>query len=199
MNKPNYESTINKIVELYDKYGQSDYIGEQVTQTQHMLECAQLAETHLTSPTLSTSNKSEIILGALFHDIGHLVGLQQASSKMSTLGIHGHEHIGANALRQLGIPGLIPDLVEKHVLAKRYLTFKNPSYLNKLSSASKKTLIYQGGPMTQEQASKFEQDPHFNVILLLRTWDDQAKENIPVKPLSYYIDMLKDVLTAHSN
>ena len=180
---------MNQIFDLYDEFGQADYIGEHVTQTQHMLECAQLAETHFQDQ--DEPNKTQIILAALFHDIGHLVGLKQASSKMSTLGITGHEHIGANFLRSLGFVGLIPDLVEKHVQAKRYLTYINPEYLSQLSDASTKTLKFQGGPMTHQEAIKFELDPHFNLILLLRTWDDQSKTGKNIKTLDYYKDLLQ--------
>lgn len=188
------DKTLNQIFELYKEFGQADYIGETVTQTQHMLECAQAAEVYL-STTPSPFN-TQIILAALFHDIGHLVGMAQASKKMDSLGTHGHERIGASFLRQLGITGLIPDLVEKHVEAKRYLTCTNPDYLLKLSDASRKTLKFQGGPMTQVEADDFERDPNFNLILLFRSWDDQAKENCSVKELSYYREMLKSYLTS---
>ncbi len=37
-------------------------------------------------------------------------------------------------------------LIENHVNAKRYLTWKNPAYFAALSEASLQTLTYQGGP-----------------------------------------------------
>jgi predicted HD phosphohydrolase len=67
-------------------------------------------------------------------------------------------------------------LVRNHVEAKRYLTFKHPEYYNQLSEASKKTLEFQGGVMTEEEAIAFEKMPMFDLYLRMRTWDDLAKE-----------------------
>jgi len=48
--------------------------------------------------------------------------------------------------------------------AKRYLVFKNPSYHDCLSEASKGTLVCQGGPMTKEEAEAFEALPSFAAL-----------------------------------
>ena len=66
---------------------------------------------------------------------------------MGGYGIKSHEKIGGDFLRDLGFPERIAKLVENHVQAKRYLTFKYPEYFEKLSKASLQTLSYQGGPM----------------------------------------------------
>jgi predicted HD phosphohydrolase len=86
-----------------------------------------------------------------------------------------HEVIGAEYLRSLGMPELVCTLVARHVDAKRYLTYAQPSYLAKLSDASKATLAYQGGPMSAAEAALFDQDPYKKTILLMRTWDEKAK------------------------
>lgn len=100
---------------------------------------------------------------------------------MAGYGIQSHEKIGAEFLRARGFPERLAQLIENHVKAKRYLTYKNPDYYNQLSDASKKTLEHQGGMMNQEEALVFEKDPLFKICLLLRTWDEQAKEiNKPV-------------------
>jgi predicted HD phosphohydrolase len=79
--------------------------------------------------------------------------------------------------------------VEYHVQAKRYLTFKEPGYYQRLSEASRRTLEYQGGVMTAEEAEAFERDPLCAVSLLMRQWDEQAKEMwVPVLDLQ----MLKE-------
>ena len=61
------EAEIEKIVdELFDMIansGEADYIGENVTQLEHMCQAAERAE--------EQGNDDEVILGALFHDIGH--------------------------------------------------------------------------------------------------------------------------------
>ncbi len=71
--------------------------------------------------------------------------------------------------------------MENHVQAKRYLTYKLPSYFENLSAASKKTLEYQGGVMSKEEAMAFEQDPLFELSIQMRKWDEEAKEmNFPL-------------------
>jgi hypothetical protein len=62
------------------------------------------------------------------------------------------------------------------VAAKRYLTFKFPNYFDKLSEASRQTLAFQGGRMTEIEANDFEQMPLFDLFLRMRHWDDTAKE-----------------------
>ena len=38
------DETMEAIFDLYTKYGDGDYIGEPVSQTEHMVQCAMLAE-----------------------------------------------------------------------------------------------------------------------------------------------------------
>ncbi len=57
--------------------------------------------------------------------------------------------------------GQVPHLIEGHVLAKRYFCFMDPTYRDGLSDGSKRTLAFQGGPMTAEEAAIFETDPLF--------------------------------------
>ena len=80
-------------------------------------------------------------------------------------------------------------LVEYHVQAKRYLTLKTPGYYERLSEASRRTLEFQGGVMTAEEAEAFETDPLCSVSLRMRHWDELAKEMwVPVIDL----DVLKE-------
>ena len=83
--------------------------------------------------------------------------------------------MGASWLRLRGFDETCARMVEGHVLAKRWLVAKDPSYVDGLSDASKVTLVYQGGAMTEEEAKLFEADPLFDQIIALRKWDDGAK------------------------
>ena len=75
--------------------------------------------------------------------------------------------------------------------AKRYLTYEDPSYYANLSDASKRTLEYQGGPMSAEEAAAFEQYPLFALIIRMRNWDEQAKiEHQPPPDLGRYREMM---------
>lgn len=168
---------IEDVFSLYERFGAADYIGEPVSQLEHMSQTAQLA--------IDEGFDDEVVLAAFFHDIGHLCVEVTSENNMNGYGIKSHEKIGADFLRDLGFPERVARLVENHVQAKRYLTHKYPSYYDALSEASKQTLALQGGVMTAEEAEQFQHDPLFDLSLLLRKWDELAKEiNLPVINLS---------------
>jgi 2-amino-1-hydroxyethylphosphonate dioxygenase (glycine-forming) len=162
------EEITQEIFSLYEKYGNADYIGEPVSQLEHMSQSAQLA--------IEGGYDDEVILAAFFHDIGHICVQATAVQSMDGYGVKRHEQIGADFLRERGFPERLAKLVENHVQAKRYLTYKFPPYYENLSEASKKTLEFQGGVMNKEEALAFEQDPLFELSILMRKWDEEAKE-----------------------
>src|SRR5881275_731530 len=133
-----------EIMQLFDKYGNSDYDGEPVTQTSHMVQCAMLA--------MKNNVDTELILGAFLHDIGHLLGHRQHSEAMGDFGAVNHEGIGAQYLKEKGFSDRVCAMVDGHVAAKRYLVATDASYAAKLSPASQETLRWQGGAMSMEAA-----------------------------------------------
>jgi len=178
------KSVVNLIISLYEKYGNADYIGEPVSQLEHMCQSAQIAE--------KEGYSEEIILAAFFHDIGHLCEHMMPVAYMGAYGVLDHEKLGAEFLRMKGFSERICKLVASHVAAKRYLTFKFPDYYHQLSEASRRTLEFQGGIMTQEEATNFESDPDAELILALRKWDEAAKlENIPLPNLDQFGAMME--------
>ena len=80
-----------------------------------------------------------VIVASLLHDVGHLVGLEAGDSmeRMGHCGILDHEVQGGAFLRKLGLSPRVAKLVQCHVMAKRYLCYKDPEYYSKLSDASK--------------------------------------------------------------
>jgi predicted HD phosphohydrolase len=54
---------------------------------------------------------------------------------------------------------------------------KDKSYYDKLSGASKQTLIFQGGVMSEAEAIELENNEMFNTLLKIRVWDDLAKDS----------------------
>jgi len=169
----NKDKIVDEIFSLYEQYGMEDYIGEPVSQIEHMSQSAKLA--------IDEGYDDDVVLAAFFHDIGHICMMSNSENSMGGFGMKSHEKIGADFLREKGFSERIAQLVENHVQAKRYLTFTSPDYYNKLSEASKKTLEFQGGKMTQEEANKFEQDPLFDISIRMRHWDEEAKErNMPL-------------------
>lgn len=188
MQKQEASQVADEIMSLYDKYGDEDYIGEPVSQIEHMCQCAQLAE--------KGKYDDEVILAAFFHDIGHLCEHIMPVGHMDGYGIVDHEKIGADYLREKGFSEKIASLVESHVAAKRYLTYKYPEYYEKLSGASIKTLEFQGGKMNETEARQFENDEWFNLYIALRRWDELAKaEHVPLPDLTKYRQMIIDHLT----
>ncbi|MBS1510808.1 MAG: HD domain-containing protein [Bacteroidetes bacterium] len=191
----NIIQTANEIMYLYERYGTEDYIGEPVSQIEHMCQCAQLAE--------ASGADDELILAAFFHDIGHLCEYAFPEKKlthMEGVGLVDHEKLGANYLLSKGFSSRIAKLVQSHVAAKRYLTYHFPEYYDRLSEASKITLGYQGGKMTHDEALQFESDPLFDQYIAIRRWDDQGKTtDQPLPDLSYYRQMIIEHLTQQNN
>lgn len=171
-------AALDELCGIYEKRGAENYIGENISQIEHAYQSAELAERN--------GEEEDVILAAFFHDIGHLC----EGEDMNSYGKISHEKIGANYLRKLGFSEKLARLVENHVQAKRYLCAVKPEYYRKLSEASKKTLEFQGGVMTQEEASAFERDPLFHLSIKMRAWDEAAKEeNKPLPDMKIYRDM----------
>ena len=182
----NNQSIVDEVFALYEKYGDEDYIGEPVSQIEHMSQAAALAE--------QGGYDDEVILAAFFHDIGHLCAEEGEAESMDGMGNADHEKLGSEYLLERGFSERLANLVQGHVLAKRYLTYKYPEYYNKLSDASKVTLEFQGGRMNAEEAEEFELNPDAELIIRLRYWDDMAKEmNVPVNN----VPRLKELALAH--
>jgi phosphonate degradation associated HDIG domain protein len=179
MEKEKAAAIADEIINLYQQFGNADYIGEPVSQIEHMCQCAQIAE--------KKGYNKELILAAFFHDIGHLCEQFMEVEQMGGFGVVNHEKIGADFILKKGFSPIIAELINSHVDAKRYLTYAYPTYYSQLSEASKKTLVHQGGKMTKEEAMIFEANPHFEWFIVLRKWDELAKEeNVPLPNLDHY-------------
>ena len=174
---------VEEIFELYQKHGSNEYAGEKVSQLEHMVQAAQLAK--------AGGYDDEIVLAAFLHDIGHICAASYITANMNGFGVMNHEKIGASFLRKRGFSERIARLVENHVSAKRYLTFKFPEYYEGLSEASKNTLQFQGGRMNYDEAMLFEQDDLFEEFIAMRRWDELAKEeNLPMQSMDYYKNLM---------
>lgn len=181
------EQKVDEVFSWYGRRGNDDYIGEPVTQIEHMSQAAQLA--------MAEGHDDEVVLAAFFHDIGHICRHDPDMASMGGYGVASHERVGADYLRALGFSERLARLVEYHVQAKRYLTLRQPGYYAQLSEASRRTLEYQGGVMTDAEADAFEQDPLCDVSLRMRQWDERAKEmNVPVIDLGVLKDKAASML-----
>ena len=169
---------IDEIMHLYLQYGDEDYDGEPISQSSHMIQCAMLA---------MAEGDPDLTIGSFLHDIGHLLKHNHNTETMGSFGIVNHEGIGAEYLKERGFSERVCAIVANHVAAKRYLMATDKTYASRLSPASRETLQWQGGPMTHEEATAFEQHPYFSDIIKVRFWDEQAKDsNIPILPLNFF-------------
>ena len=152
---------------LYDVLLKADclYGGETVTQRDHALQCAWLAERDGAGP--------ELIVAALLHDVGHLV--HHLGDDCAALGVDDqHERTGAALVAQI-LPPAISEPIRLHVEAKRWLCAHADGYRSSLSPASLTSLALQGGSFTPDEADRFLCQPYAAEAISLRRWDDLAK------------------------
>ena len=167
------------------KRGQSFY-DEVVTQLEHALQCATLAQQNGASATLIT--------GALLHDVGHII-LDEHNADRAFLDTDlTHEEVGAQYMEPF-FPDAVTTPIRLHVPAKRYLCTTDASYHDGLSEASKRSFIVQGGVMSDEEREAFEKIPHFQEGVTLRRWDDLAKvKGLETAELETYRDIVQQCL-----
>lgn len=183
----NKKETLGEIREMFDKFGREPYYGEDVSQFQHAAQAAELAK--------RDGYDTEVQISAFLHDIGHMLPVNDPSELMDAYGRIDHESAAADWLRQRGFSDKAGVLIENHVNAKRYLTYRYPEYLAALSHASLQTLNFQGGPMQQEEAEEFEKNPHFDLIIRMRRWDEAAKMiDYKTPELDHYLNLINEYL-----
>ena len=182
------KNTILEIRQLFEIQGDNEYYGENVSQYEHAAQAAILAKRQ--------GYDEEVQIAAFLHDIGHLFPAQTEEELMEVYGRKDHESVAADWLRERGFSEKTAILVENHVNAKRYLTFIDEDYFEALSEASKQTLIFQGGRMTEIEAKEFEQNPYFELIIKMRRWDEAAKvEAMKLPTLDHFLNIIDIYLT----
>jgi len=175
--------TLSEIEHLLRSKGQRQYGREAVSQLDHALQCAQLAEQH--------GRPRETIVAALLHDLGHLLASEDTRKAADRDDLH--QFIALPFLRGL-LPDAVLEPIRLHVDAKRYLCATEPAYFDILSPASVRSLALQGGPHSPSQAQAFIEQPFAHEAVALRRYDDDAKTpGRPTPPLSHYLAMLAAV------
>jgi phosphonate degradation associated HDIG domain protein len=177
---------VERLLNLLATKGVRQYGDERVSQCEHALQCALLAERE--DAPLS------LIAAALLHDIGHL--LYDADERPSLHGIDDHhEELGAAYLRE-AFGAAVAEPVRLHVAAKRYLCATDPVYFGLLSAASVRSLELQGGAFTVAEADAFRSIPYADGAIRIRRWDEAAKLPGHETPLlEYYRPALIAALT----
>ncbi|MEM7314814.1 MAG: phosphonate degradation HD-domain oxygenase [Planctomycetota bacterium] len=174
-----------RIRDLFDQRGDSEYGGEVVTQLEHGLQFAALAE--------QAGSDAALIAAALVHDIGHL--LHDLPDDAPDQGVDDvHEAKGCAFLKKY-FPASVYEPVRMHVAAKRYLCTVDASYYDQLSPPSITSLELQGGTMSDDELEKFRSSPHWEAALDLRKWDDTAKvEGLETPNLEHFLGYVDQVV-----
>lgn len=156
---------VDDILQLFRDRGDSEYGGEAVTQLEHALQCAALAEAEGATDSL--------IAAALLHDVGHL--LHSLPDDAPDDGVDDvHEELGCRYLKKI-FDKSVTEPVRLHVPAKRYLCATDSDYHGHLSAPSIQSLKLQGGPMNAAEVAEFEANRFANDAVRLRRWDDTGK------------------------
>ena len=176
--------SVDQIIRLLEQRGGQAYFGEPVSQLEHALQAAWLAD--------QANSTSALVAAALLHDVGHL--LHAKPENAADQGIDTcHEELSYRWL-MARFGRAVAEPVRGHVAAKRYLCRVEPEYRAQLSPASVQSLALQGGPMTAEEALQFESMSWYREAIALRRWDDAAKlPNLRVPGLEHYRALLADV------
>ena len=172
--------TLEEVRRLFDAKGGCQYSGEPVTQLEHALQSARLAEEAGASEALITAS--------LLHDFGHMANDLGETPTLRGLDDR-HQFQGVAALKRL-FPDAVLVPIRLHVDAKRYLCATDAGYRAGLSEDSKRSLELQGGTYSQADAAKFIAQPYAQDAVKLRRWDDQAKvAGIKTPGLAHFLEI----------
>ena len=181
------DPVLAEIEDLLLTKGQRRYGLENVSQLQHALQSALIAEQQHETPAF--------IAAALLHDIGHMIHTLGESPAVSGIDDR-HEEYGYEFLAS-HFGSDVTEPVRLHVAAKRYLCARDPTYFGRLAPDSVLSLKLQGGPMSAQETADFESLPHADAAVRLRRIDEAAKvEDLPTPPVSHFMQYVAASLPA---
>jgi phosphonate degradation associated HDIG domain protein len=174
--------SLSTILHILRSRGQEQYGGEAVSQLDHALQCAALAQAQKANPAMITA--------CLLHDFGHLVHSLEDDTTEPGMD-ECHEYRAIPWLQPL-FPAAVTEPIRLHVQAKRYLCAVDPTYSSGLSTASQESLRLQGGIFSPEEAAAFITLPYAKAAVQLRHWDEQAKVPGQITPtLDDFVSILE--------
>jgi phosphonate degradation associated HDIG domain protein len=174
--------TIADIEKIFGEHGALGYSGEPVTQLEHALQAAKLAE--------DEGAGDELVTAALLHDLGHM--LNPLGETPTARGIDDtHQYFAIPFLRGVFSEAVI-EPIRLHVDAKRALCALEGDYFEALSADSKRSLKLQGGIYSQPEADEFLAQPYAEDAIRVRRWDDEAKvAGAITPPLTHYLEIAR--------
>ncbi len=181
-------SPVDEVLDLFGRLGSALFLDQPVSQTEHALQTAWLAEQACAPPAL--------VAAALLHDLGHL--LAATAEPPNTGGDPDHARTGAAWLAG-GFPPSVVEPVRLHVEAKRYLCTVEPGYPAHLTSASQLSLTPQGGLMTPTEAAAFLATAYAADALMLRRWDEMARvPSLATPSLAHFRPCLEAIINSQT-
>jgi phosphonate degradation associated HDIG domain protein len=173
--------SITWLVALMADKGTHRYGLHAVTQLQHALQSALFAE--------QSGGAAALITAALLHDIGHMV--HDLGDNPAADGVDDrHEAVGHDFLVRY-FPADVTEPIRLHVAAKRYLCAIEPAYADLLSPDSVLSLKLQGGAMSPAEVTAFRAEPHAEMAVRLRRFDDAAKvKDLATPGLDHFVPYL---------
>jgi len=190
-NNPEWHSLYSHIVDSYQTAAKTQYGEEAVTELEHSLQCAELAD--------HAGAEEELVLACLLHDVARFaVPQNEVSDTLEKANVQssakGHGVKGAELMA-----GFLPDrslfYIKHHAEAKQYLCQTHVGYKEKLSSASIKTMKVQSMDTDQAKLDELAKHPWWNDAVRLRVWDDAAKEKgKETRSLDYWLTRLNTFL-----
>ena len=176
---------IDDIFDMFHRRGDSTYLGEPVTLTEHMLQTAHAAELD-GAPTA-------LVAAAVLHDVGHM--MHDLEGDPAERGIDSLHEDAGSAFLAGHFPSAVTEPIRLHVASKRYLCAVDPAYLSQLSPASLRSLELQGGPFSEAEAAELRALPYAADALRLRRYDDVAKvPGLPTPTLEHYRRVLASIV-----
>lgn len=185
--------TVDTLFDALEGAGSVQYGAEPITELEHALQIAELAD--------AMSGDPELICAALLHDIGRVAVRQDEISDTlvpdhmgKANGGRGHHDAGAEMLKGHFSERVLAG-IRLHVAAKRYLCSVDPDYYGTLSDGSVTTMKMQGGLMSDEEMAEFRATPYSEDAVQIRRWDDKAKvAGLETRPLEHWRPILEKLI-----
>ncbi len=180
--------SIDDIEQLMLRRGVNQYGSEAVSQLDHALQCAALAQ--------EAGESDATVAACLLHDLGHLLAAERDdAAEHDQREDDLHQFLVLPFLRER-FPDAVLEPIRLHVDAKRYLCFEDAGYWETLSPASRHSLDKQGGVFEEGQARRFAAQPFATEAVRLRRYDDLAKvAGVSTPSLSHFLPLLHSLST----
>lgn len=155
--------TVDDIIGVYASRGARRYRNEPVSQLEHALQCAALAQ--------AASASAELVAAAFLHDLGHLITEEASDSDERIADLH--QYVAIPFLHRI-FPATVTEPIRLHVDARRLVSRAEIGYRLCLSPATRRGVDSPGRAFSPLEAEFFLARPHAWDAIQLRRWDDHA-------------------------